>query len=74
MLIYKRLKSQISLNILSKRWRVRSKREIIRSWYPEDVLSDEQVDEMYSRLLNYFLTLYYADKENQTTHSIEKEN
>lgn len=53
---------------------MRSKREIIRSWYPEDVLSDEQVDEMYSRLLNYFLTLYYADKENQTTHSIEKEN
>lgn len=47
--------------------------EIIKSWYPNEVLPDDEALAIYDQLLKLFLTLYYADKENQTTQSIEKE-
>lgn len=38
--------------------------DIIKSWYPNEVLSDDEAQAIYDRLLKLYLTLYYADKEN----------
>lgn len=38
--------------------------DIIKSWYPNEVLSDDEALAIYDRLLKLYLTLYYADKEN----------
>lgn len=35
-----------------------SKKEIIRSWYANETLSDDEVNIIYSRLLELFLLLY----------------
>lgn len=39
--------------------------DIIKSWYPNEVLSDDEALAIYDRLLKLYLTLYYADKENK---------
>ena len=41
------------------------KADIIKSWYPNEVLSDDEALAIYDRLLKLYLTLYYADKENR---------
>lgn len=38
---------------------------IIKSWYPDEVLSDDEALAIYNRLLKLYLTLFYADKENE---------
>lgn len=42
--------------------------EIIKSWYSDLVLSNDEALEIYGSLLKFFLTLYYADKENRKVH------
>lgn len=39
-----------------------SKFEIIKSWYPDEIISDEEVLEIYDRLLQFFFVLYQEDK------------
>lgn len=39
------------------------KEDVIKSWYPNEVLSDDEALAIYEQLLKLFLTLYYADKE-----------
>lgn len=41
------------------------KEDIIKSWYPNEVLSNDEALVIYEQLLKLFLTLYYADKENK---------
>jgi len=35
--------------------------EIIKLWYPNEVLSDDEALAIYDQLLKLYLTLYYAD-------------
>ena len=46
------------------------KADIIKSWYPNDVLSDDEALAIYDRLLKLYLTLYYADKENRENSDV----
>ena len=41
--------------------------DIIKSWYPNEVLSDDKALTIYDRLLKLYLTLYYANEENNKT-------
>ena len=38
------------------------KLEIIKSWYPNEVLSDDDAQQIYDRLLQLFLILYQEGK------------
>lgn len=41
------------------------KLDIIKSWYDDEALSDDEAMVIYERLLKFYLTLYYADIENK---------
>ena len=46
------------------------KADIIKSWYPNEVLSDDEALAIYDRLLKLYLTLYYADKESSARETV----
>lgn len=44
--------------------------DVIRSWYPNEVLSDDEALAIYNRLLKLYLTLFYADKESKENSDV----
>lgn len=42
--------------------------DIIKSWYPNEVLLDDEALAIYDQLLKLCITLYYADKENKDNY------
>ena len=55
--VIERILVTLVLMILSKRWQM-EKLKIIKSWYPNEVLSDDEAQQIYDRLLQLFLILY----------------
>ena len=49
---------------------IKNREKIVRSWYPNETLSDDEVKAIYDNLLNLFLILYQeitvCSQESQT--------
>ena len=51
------------------------KLEIVKSWYPNEALSDDDASRIYERLLQFLLLLYNEDNltnESEATNESEK--
>ncbi len=57
------LSSQLAVYQFCLNCEAMRKEDVIKSWYPNEVLSDDEALAIYEQLLKLFLTLYYADKE-----------